>query len=367
MSKRKKLIFHIGLGKTGTTSLQSFFWTNRGILEMQGVTYPNLGILSGAHHFLSPHKPKFLDTSLFIETKQWIPVAQGSSNDRILMSSELVSSSALDVARGFVDAVDKHFDLFLVIYLRRQDEAIVSSYNQSIKAGLSFNSFNRASHWLKKSFDYRERLRLWESLVGRSRMIVRPYERAQLIQGDVRRDFLHYALGIDMETQFKFEDERANASLPWTLLEFKRLINAVCSDSGGSVDFRSPIETIARSDLGHELRRLNVAPMSPSERCDLLHTFRDSNDFVAEYYLDRYDSGLFSEYRLDEYSDDRIAPSEVSEEIFERIYRHFSREWPDLAETLIEKSEHSRNSRNRVIATAANRLLEIADSAAPVS
>ena len=43
---KKKLYLHIGMGKTGTTALQHFFWDNRDILAAKGICYPKVGIQS---------------------------------------------------------------------------------------------------------------------------------------------------------------------------------------------------------------------------------------------------------------------------------------------------------------------------------
>jgi hypothetical protein len=41
MERKKKVYFHIGTHKTGTTALQSFFVKNRNVLSQNGIQYEN--------------------------------------------------------------------------------------------------------------------------------------------------------------------------------------------------------------------------------------------------------------------------------------------------------------------------------------
>ncbi|HNQ42503.1 MAG TPA: hypothetical protein PKL22_10430, partial [Saprospiraceae bacterium] len=41
--QKKTLILHVGMGKTGTTALQNFFWRNRDVLAHHDIAYPETG------------------------------------------------------------------------------------------------------------------------------------------------------------------------------------------------------------------------------------------------------------------------------------------------------------------------------------
>src|SRR5690554_3774829 len=73
-SEKKTLYLHIGLGKTGTTALQEFFWANRSQLAKRGIDYPDYCVIAGAHHALSPHQPKFLQAIPFKTVEEWAPI-----------------------------------------------------------------------------------------------------------------------------------------------------------------------------------------------------------------------------------------------------------------------------------------------------
>ena len=123
---KKKLYLHIGMGKTGTTALQNFFWENRKVLARHDLCYPKHGLMSNAH-LLSPHVPRFLeDEWSFQSVDEWAPVLLKSRQNRILLSSELMAWADEAVARKFCAQVSAHFDLYVVAYLRRQDNIIMA-------------------------------------------------------------------------------------------------------------------------------------------------------------------------------------------------------------------------------------------------
>ena len=89
---KKKLYLHIGMGKTGTTALQDFFAHNRQALGEMGISYPERGTMSNAHHLLSPHIPRFLEDQWQFETvDEWAPVLAEESVGNVLLSSELMA------------------------------------------------------------------------------------------------------------------------------------------------------------------------------------------------------------------------------------------------------------------------------------
>ncbi len=110
---KKKLYLHIGMGKTGTTALQHFFWENRKALASRDICYPNLGVQSEAHHLLSPHIPRFLeDQWKFRAVDEWAPKLSKSRESRLLLSSELMAWADEAKARKFCAQVSTWFSVW---------------------------------------------------------------------------------------------------------------------------------------------------------------------------------------------------------------------------------------------------------------
>ena len=133
---KKKLILHIGMGKTGTSALQDFFWANRALLEKNGLDYPKYGAVSYAHHLLSPHVPKHMaENWRFKSFSEWAEKLKHTPLDTILLSSELIAWASRDQVIEYCQCLKEHFHLTVVIYVRRQDNIIMANYNQLVKAG----------------------------------------------------------------------------------------------------------------------------------------------------------------------------------------------------------------------------------------
>jgi hypothetical protein len=275
--KRKTLLLHIGMGKTGTTVLQEFFWENRDALAMRGICYPEIGSQSAAHHLISPHHPPFLLGIgwRFLTPRDWIDAVQAMPQNRILMSSELMFSGDHDRIGPFLDEISKVFDVKIIIYLRRPDNAIMAAYNQQVKAG---NQIRGIEAMVKKQlprFDYLDVIKRWEN--ANTRMIVRPYEHSQLKDGDVIADFLAHVLEIDSLAGFKIPiaGSNANPRFATMALDFKVMINNLISDMEASAKFNAPlIEYSQARDVDAQAVFRDQDTLSAAQRTAIIEYFR---------------------------------------------------------------------------------------------
>ena len=109
---KKKLYLHIGMGKTGTTALQHFFWENRKALAAHDICYPELGVQSSAHHLLSPHVPDYMRQRWdFLPPAQWAPLLAERAQSTVLLSSEVMFSADGEEISNYFAAVRDHFDI----------------------------------------------------------------------------------------------------------------------------------------------------------------------------------------------------------------------------------------------------------------
>ena len=152
---RKTLYLHIGMHKTGTTALQSFFSANQNDLADE-VCYPAAGNNGISHGSLSNSMKGALWEEKFEEMQRMMGrienthYTQVSASERqeILtkLSHEIAASRARRVllsSEGFFEWIPPaelrgQFDWFegeikVVLYLRRQDSWIKSVYNQVVK------------------------------------------------------------------------------------------------------------------------------------------------------------------------------------------------------------------------------------------
>lgn len=141
----RRIVFHIGLAKTGTTSFQHFCRDHRRLLERHGVLYPRRQVGRGGNH--SPLVATYIAHRAEGPTVaiRWQPrdeavrslcaEVEASPAATALISSEHFAmhfdrSEALQLATDFA-----RFDPRVVITLRDPHARFLSSYNTHVTAG----------------------------------------------------------------------------------------------------------------------------------------------------------------------------------------------------------------------------------------
>jgi len=294
---KKDLYLHIGLGKTGTTSLQTFFWANRNLLGKLGILYPKYGVVAGAHHVLSPHVPPFLaNVWKFIPVEEWAPEIYRQADRPVLLSSELISSLKPELVRGVAAVLQRYFNPKVIIYLRRQDHVMIAAYNQQVKAGTQVLDIRSALGMLYKRFDYEDRIKPWMDAFGRDNLILRPYERRQLRDGDIRSDFLAGVLGIEDASKFETSDTNENPRFAYSALEYKRAINNVVKDTQASTRFNEALLAYSADvDQGSTAIFHESDLLAGAERKMILNRARHLNRWIAKDVMGRADGILFKD------------------------------------------------------------------------
>lgn len=313
------LYLHIGMGKTGTTALQEFFWENRRALKQYGICYPDYCAVSAAHHRLSPHIPEFLKEAWRFEpVSDWAPKIARIQSEKILLSSELMAWAKPEVIESFCVELKRWFNVYVVLYLRRQDNLIMAGYNQQIKAGTQKKDIYSVLDLQIDRFDYDKKMLPWVSSLGKEKIIVRPYERQQFCRGDIRFDFLHYVFGIDIFEDFKLIDDNSNPRLSFAAMEYKRWINGLFQDTSISSCFNDVLlKYSAETDGSSTSIFSSSSVLSPSDRLAILKRFEKTNIRIAEEYLGRKDGILFYE-KLPAVQDNWTMPS-LPEKSYEEI------------------------------------------------
>ena len=327
---KKKLYLHIGMGKTGTTALQDFFAHNRGPLGKLGISYPDHGVMSNAHHLLSPHVPRFLEDQWQFETvDEWAPVLAEQDASRVLLSSELMAWADEAIARKFCAQVSAWFDLHVVCYVRRQDNIIMASYNQQIKAGPQRRRIDLIYRKQMERFDYPRILAPWADSLEPGKVIVRPYEREQFHGGDIRRDFMHHVFSVDLGKQFDLHQGNSNPRLSLAAGEYKRMVNCLVEDGKQNARFNELLmQYSAEVDASSTSVFSNQAVLSPEQRVEVIENSRKGNELIARLFLARDDGVLFvePEPRLD----DPWEGNELSANTAASITAYLNREAPEL-------------------------------------
>lgn len=213
-------IVHIGVNKTGTSSLQSAFHTAQDALRARKIIYPKTGIELSAHHGISRaikgRKPE--DGGLSGDWKQSL-VQECQGMDICVLSSEDFAT-LLDPAP--LAEICPPGQTRIVLYVREHVAHTVSWYQQAVHSRnitASLAEFVEL-HLVSYSAIYDR----WAAIYGKDNIIVRHYDRAALIAGDIVTDFCQL-LQPSLADIFADQSHDANPSLAGNLLFAKRLIN----------------------------------------------------------------------------------------------------------------------------------------------
>ncbi len=317
-----ELVLHIGSGKTGTSSIQRLLRRNRPQLLEHGVLFPSspgprrhvrFGLFfktddelvetrpyrSQGHPSPEAFRDTFL-TELFAEVEEARP-------GTLLISDEALYGSdrgSLARLRTFTDAHARR--LRLVWYLRRQDDHLVSRYQQVVKTGETRTLAERTAELdHAKTYDYAARLDTWARLLEPDAFAVRRFERGAFVDDSLYADFL-LAAGLDVPHGELTEVPSQNESLDAESVEFLRLLNLhLVRAEGAQVGMVNHRPLVARLSAGSTGPTLTLPDADLDE---FMARWEESNREVARRYLGdddvlfrvpRKTRGTTTEQRLD--------------------------------------------------------------------
>lgn len=298
------LVLHIGSGKTGTSSIQGFLHHNRDRLADLGHLYPRapgatrhirLGLSIQpddsledriAWHRQGASSPEAFRKSFRRELMREI---QESGLARVLFSDEALYGSPKEALRRLREFVDRIAgSLRLVVYLRRQDDHLVSRYQQVVKVGET----KRLTEWAgdpghSDTYDYYLRLSTWERLLEPDEFLVRRFEPDSFVEGSLLQDFL-VAVGVEARADEMAQSPRRNPSLDAESVEFLRLFNLYRVENEGArvglIHNRALVKRLAERSAG-------PVPTLPAPFLDqFMAQWGEANRAVARRYL-RDDAG----------------------------------------------------------------------------
>ena len=234
------LVLHIGTGKTGTSTLQLFLRRNRERLAELGVLYPSspgkarhgqlsLYIRRGEELANSPHwhRPKYSEPVRFRKTfrRRLFAEIETSHLSRVLLSDEeIFKSTDAELRRLHRLTTRMAHSLRAVAYLRRQDDHMVSRYQQGVKIGWVVRLRDFAQEDMSGLYDYHARLVTHRNLLKPDALVVRRFDPELLTEGSLIQDFLE-AAGIEARADQFAPVPNRNVSLDAESVEFLRLLN----------------------------------------------------------------------------------------------------------------------------------------------
>ena len=303
--KTKTIYLHLGTYKTATTFLQYVLWNNFNAPSGPAY-YPRVGTHGNAHHYLStPDFPGWTNGVTQAEyEKVWKHLLKDITNsdaDSVIISSEMLCSISETSIRYIRERLGD-YPLRAIIYLRRQDQYISSLAAQMIKGcngkPEDYTNLNRAIDRVStsKRFDYGNICAQWAHVIGKKNLIVRPFERLQLRNGDILSDFFYHLLGGPIPATVELPARTLNPRLCRDALEFKQLVNRMPVDRE---TMNATLPGLLAYSKAADNRTQNAyqehSLLSPSQRLEILQCYAETNAHIARTYLGREDGVLFEE------------------------------------------------------------------------
>lgn len=252
---------------------------------------------SHPHWMATGHVPPFdsCRTALRADLAAWLRL-RGAQRADVLLSSEhwFVGVAPTALAELFADL---GFRVVVVAYLRRQDDFLLSLYNQWVKTGritTTFAEFLDSQVADPHSYAYYYRhLDSFSQVFGKDAVIVRLFEEAKMVCGNLIADFTAL-LDLALPPPSHAELHR-NDSVPTELLEVIRHEVAKLPSSTPHSE---------RAQLARELRRCGAPPITDPRRYALLprgwrqallSRFADNNRQIARDFLGQSGDSLFEQ------------------------------------------------------------------------
>lgn len=236
-------ILHIGVAKTGTSSIQGWLAGNRPELAKRGFHYPSS--IGDRNHvriltLAEGRVPRAVSRNNVTREQ----VEQGFAAELKALPDSIhtviISSEGLGTIKEKVetqrlrDFLAPFFSRFrVVVYLRRQDEQRVSLLSTKFKTGTAVTrpigrSIDSQAFW-NRPFNYERVLNVWSETFGRAAVTPRIFQRSDLVGGDVRQDFAS-VVGLKDLPLSSGKSEKSNPSIKPEAQEFLRLLNTALGD-----------------------------------------------------------------------------------------------------------------------------------------
>lgn len=322
-----KTILHIGLEKTGTTSVQQLLKSNRAALLSQGTLVPT-SLHPGNNFYLamasfSSFRPDGLLKAEGIKnqarldafrrkvlTKFQAELKAASSAKQVLISSEhlqsrLTSVEDIQLLKSNLESVGLT-DFEVLVYLREPIRIALSHHGMAIKKGVFVDeSFFAPNHpRVSQILGFQQSIEMWQQVFGAEALRVRLYPEGQKAAALI--DDFFAVTGVRRTGLNLDSDAKRNVNLSHGALQILNQVNLASRESGKQLGSMAFFDRLERHVPGKGL----VADQSMVEKFSTYYA--DSNEWVRARFFS-HQSALFEQPLKP--SDSREAPPEIADAV----------------------------------------------------
>lgn len=287
----KKIVIHIGAHKTGSTSIQKFFYEYHQYFFNNKILYPIKYLTKLENYLYGQHFiPWYLiNYPVKYDLKKGFDQFLKDINepfDLVLSSEDFMRLEEKHI-ENFTNILFNKFEkIYTVIYVSPQVRTIVLAYQTAIVYYKYTEDFKTYLERNIDRFDYYKKIKLWQK--SGCEVIVKPYDRSLFEKGDINVDFF-YLLREFLNAELKFPEnydfskfKDVNQSLPDFLIPIFKYYNS-------KINTKKELFTLLRK-LGFKLRKYlpNLTTtdfISPSDKKFILEYYRKSNELLCQEFL----------------------------------------------------------------------------------
>lgn len=298
----KTLYIHIGTSKTGTTTIQTYCGINREQLKSKGVLFPIMPyhydrITENRNgHFLyatiyeNGVRNKEKEKQVLKQELDYI-VDCFKDYDNVLLSEESIWWATATRRKGLWKYLQEHsqqnnYQVKIIVYLRRQDQFMMSRYNQIIKTDTGggtqrfYEYFKDMNGKYKCVMNYRQRLDYMAKFFPKENIVVKRFDRSYFYNGDLNADFLHI-LGVEIDDTFAELPKDENLGISVQSGELKRVLNRL-----GTMTFAENQKLLQMLNECEELLPKREVSIMTTEHIEkFMKKFIDDNESIAVDYI----------------------------------------------------------------------------------
>ena len=200
--KKKECIVHIGMHKTGSSSIQV---TLDKKFKSQETCYFNLAKANHSRLILSlfsKHKKTIAEHDNAVTMKMMLENIENCPGQRMILSGEGIVKLTEEELKAFKDFLYQYFEkITIVAYVRSPGSFMVSAFQEIVKAG--------TYHFkLEKVYpNYRNKFKKFDLVFGRENVHFWKFDPKSFTEGDVVTDFCHkIGININLSSVIRVND-----------------------------------------------------------------------------------------------------------------------------------------------------------------
>lgn len=275
-----KIKLHIGANKTGSSAIQRFIRENLNNFQKHGITIPDTrlndtGVVTGEHSF--SFESFFHEDFPGAQLREKLDRLASRGHKEIALSAESLSNMG---KTDFFGPVFSDYDTEVLLYIRRQDDLLLSTWQQ-----WSSKRETNLSDWLERAKtkigQWDSLIRAWAEYVGFEKIHVRVFERSEMKNQNIAHDAFDFFFKDQSQDEFDFSIGEVNPSFSDLIVPLVSGNNAIFQTTHDNEFYHLVRELTGDEYIGKK----RISLITEKERLLLLKSYEDCNEWVREKYF----------------------------------------------------------------------------------